>query len=116
MNAGFEDGEAIEREWTSLRIATGHETSLEKITTVMIDQLFCHLSMFEQEGFAAFLPAWKSRDALQNQEIALQYNGDIIEGLCVGIYVHGQLLVETKSQGVMCFAAGEVSLKPFYSL
>ncbi|HSD52756.1 MAG TPA: biotin--[acetyl-CoA-carboxylase] ligase [Burkholderiales bacterium] len=70
------------------------------------------LTTFGRAGFAAFREEWQWRHAYQGARVRLLAPpGRSIEGVASGVAADGALLLDT-GDGVKCFYAGEVSLRP----
>lgn len=77
----------------------------------LVTSLDTALTLFEREGFAAFLAAWHASHAHQAQPVCLQLgHGEAITGVALGVDAQGALRLETAS-GIQTFHSGEVSLR-----
>ena len=69
-----------------------------------------HYADWEQGGFKAVLPAWRSRAIGIGQDIVVRLEKDTLTGTFVDLDGDGTLLLEQAGQGVKRIAAGDIFL------
>ena len=80
------------------------------VAGAIIDELLSMLSLFDQEGFAAFRRQWQALDALRDRPAQVLLGDTVVRGTARGVDEHGALLLEHAGQ-VRTFVSGEVSLR-----
>ena len=80
------------------------------IVAALIEKLVPALAEFPQHGLTPHLSSWSACDALQDQEVRIENQGEITRGIARGIDSHGALLVETPGE-VRRFISGEVTVR-----
>lgn len=69
------------------------------------------LSLFAQQGFAAFASRWNMRHAHAGREVNIIDHGEVVHrGRALGVDASGRLLLDTE-RGEMAVLAGDVSLR-----
>jgi BirA family biotin operon repressor/biotin-[acetyl-CoA-carboxylase] ligase len=104
---------AIDRPWTDLCSELGPDSAAvnrNDLATVLLNELFETIAIFEKFGFEVFRPAWAERDVLRGRTISLDCNTRQLTGCAVGVDRDGGLLLETATEGVRVFHSGEVSV------
>lgn len=85
--------------------------SSEQLLSAVLDQLFIDLSLFGEQGFAAFSEAWNAVDLWRNRLVKVCEQGDVLqEGVCQGVDADGALCLETAA-GIKRIVSGDVSLR-----
>lgn len=85
--------------------------SSERVLDAVLDQLFADLSLFGEQGFAAFCGEWNAADLWQNRLVRIYEQTDVLqEGICRGVDADGALCIETAS-GMNRIVSGDVSLR-----
>lgn len=69
------------------------------------------LTRFAHEGFAPFIAAWRSADALRDQPVRVLEGSVERVGIARGIDQHGALQLETTSGQHIALIGGEVSVR-----
>jgi BirA family biotin operon repressor/biotin-[acetyl-CoA-carboxylase] ligase len=70
-----------------------------------------NLTVFEQQGFAAFAARWNARHAHAGRHVNIVDHGTVLHsGRASGVDAHGRLLLQTM-QGEVAVVAGDVSLR-----
>lgn len=104
------DEAAPSRPWCSLYDIT-HQTWDRNS---LLAQLFIHaqryIDLFQNHGFAPFLPLWKESDYLYGKNITILQANQSIEGVAQGITAQGELLVLDAEQHQWCIACGEATI------
>jgi len=80
------------------------------IVAALIEKLVPALAEFPRSGLTPHLADWGACDALQDQEVRIENQGEITRGIARGIDAHGALLVETPGE-VRRFISGEVTVR-----
>lgn len=89
----------------------GYSGDRNRLLAAVLAELARLLPAFEQQGFAPLLPEWEARHAMQGAPARLlQPNGDVLEGIAVGVAPDGALRFATQD-GERRVHAGEVSLR-----
>ena len=76
----------------------------------MLENLVPALAEFPHSGLAPHLAEWNACDALLDQEVRIENQGEITRGVARGIDAHGALLVEIPGE-VRRFISGEVTVR-----
>lgn len=111
VNMLSDNQQEITQPWTSISAITGNMQDRNKIAGLLINQLLQHISIFERQGLAAFLPQWHGYDALLGKEISLQHGNDIISGVANGVNEYGQLLLKHADGCTRAYSSGDVSVR-----
>ena len=111
INVNMECSELIDQEWTSIKLERKQSVDRNPIITEMINQLCSTLNKFEKEEFDYFQKKYAPLDVLKDTKFTLQDNPyDTFIGK--GIDGKGLLIAQNlKSQKIVKFGSGEVSLK-----
>ena len=67
----------------------------EAVAVALIDNLVESLTVFEAEGFGAFVASWRDRDWLRGRQITVDQSGGQISGTASGIDDDGALLLNS---------------------
>ena len=81
-----------------------------RIVVALLEKLVPALAEFPHTGLTPYLADWNSCDALFDQEVHIENQGEITRGMARGIDTHGALLVETPGE-VHRFISGEVTVR-----
>jgi BirA family biotin operon repressor/biotin-[acetyl-CoA-carboxylase] ligase len=101
----------IDQAWTDLhRLGAGRFVSRNRLAAEVLNRLVEVLTVFEQEGFAAFQDEWMEHDQLSGHEVQLEAGRNQWRGRACGVDPSGALLLDTAT-GIESFAAGELSLR-----
>jgi len=104
----------IGQPWTDLASEMNPEPGVPDrngLSATLLDELLEALERFNQNGFGAFSEAWRERDVLFGNSIALEQNGVRIDGEARGVDGDGGLLLDTGASGVQVYHSGEVSVR-----
>ena len=83
----------------------------EQMLDAVLDQLIVDLSLFAEQGFAAFCDAWNAVDLWRNRQVKICEQDQVLqEGYCRGVDTDGGLCIETLS-GIKRIVSGDVSLR-----
>jgi BirA family biotin operon repressor/biotin-[acetyl-CoA-carboxylase] ligase len=80
------------------------------IVAAMLENLVPALAQFPHAGLTPHLAEWNAVDALIDQEVRVENQGEITRGVARGIDAHGALLVEIPGE-VRRFISGEVTVR-----
>jgi BirA family biotin operon repressor/biotin-[acetyl-CoA-carboxylase] ligase len=98
----------IDQPWTDLQSQLpGY--SRNSLAALLLDALFGHLALFDEQGFAPFRGDWEHRDGLKGQAISVYGGGGPFHGVAAGIDERGALILETDAE-TLTLHSGEVSL------
>ncbi|MGD9109109.1 MAG: biotin--[acetyl-CoA-carboxylase] ligase [Gammaproteobacteria bacterium] len=104
---------AIDQPWVDLHRITGKLFDRNQLAGVLIDQFMDKLSLFQQEGLAAFMQKCKQLDICLDQPVCIVTPDGKVTGVARGIDEHGYLRLETQSGKIKIFPAGEISLRQY---
>ena len=111
VNSKACDLQQIGRPCTSLGDIYGRSINRLELLAAMIKSIEDDIPRFIANGFDAFSPQWKQKDALQDQQVIAIQGTNPIEGCVQGIGPQGQLILKLKNKDVVYLDAGEVTLK-----
>lgn len=107
----------IDRPWTDLDSELNAEAhgdpvrvNRNELSSLLLNELIESIGFFETSGFEVFRPAWSDLDLLRGENVSLNYNGRQVAGIAAGVDRDGGLLLQTATDGIQVFHAGEVSL------
>ncbi len=100
---------AIDQPWTDLTTILGECPPRPLLAAELLNRLLplYHHYPQQHEDFAA---AWAEFDALADQAICIDYQGQPLQGIAQGVDQEGQLCVATV-QGLRTFSSGEVTIR-----
>lgn len=81
-----------------------------KLAGTLLNELIKTIVLFQNEGFQAFIPLWKSLDATSNREINVQTVQGQIKGIGRGINAQGHFLLEHANGEIKHYSSGEISI------
>ena len=110
VNMGTINSEAIGQPWVDLQTILGRYLERNRLAGLLLDELLCAATQFQQSGLAPFLAEWRSHDICRNRLVELHFPNAVQEGIARGIDNHGALLLEIEGV-VRPYHAGEVSLR-----
>lgn len=82
----------------------------ERVLAICLKHLQRGLDDYASHGFAALHSEWQARHAWHGTTVRISGGGDDIVGLCHGVDIDGNLLLETPT-GLRTVASGDVSLR-----
>jgi BirA family biotin operon repressor/biotin-[acetyl-CoA-carboxylase] ligase len=105
-------GEAIDQPWTELSALAGTgELSRNRLSAILIDNLFEVLGVFDGQGLEPFQDEWRTHDVMAGRPVSLQLPHARVQGTARGIDAGGALRVETAHGSEERFLCGEISLR-----
>jgi BirA family biotin operon repressor/biotin-[acetyl-CoA-carboxylase] ligase len=107
MPASEADGE-IDQPWTDLHSRLP-ECSRNRLAALLLEELFEHLDLFNENGFPPFRKYWQQMDGLKGQTIDVFAGKQKHRGIARGIDDSGALLLDTGKE-VLSLHSAEVSL------
>lgn len=81
-----------------------------KLAGTLLNELIKTVVLFQNQGFQAFIPIWKSLDATFNSEINVQTVQGQIKGIGRGINAQGHFLLEHPNGEIKHYSSGEISI------
>lgn len=102
---------AVDQPWTALDQAGFRQAERNRLAGALLNKLLTALQMFEQAGFAPFMPLWQQFDCSFGRELALHTVAGAVHGRGLGVNQSGALLLELPDGSVQRFHGGEVSLR-----
>ena len=81
------------------------------LAAAVISECVQGLETFGREGFAPFLSAWRTADALRDRPVRIHGGDGVRDGFARGIDAHGALQVERADGVIESVLAGEVSVR-----
>jgi BirA family biotin operon repressor/biotin-[acetyl-CoA-carboxylase] ligase len=94
---------------TSLRLASGKELDRIRLLRRVLETLESRYAELMKKGFHSILPAWLSRAAMMNKEIALSQAGTVFSGVVKGLSPEGALILQSNGTE-KTFFAGDVTI------
>lgn len=112
INVRMPDAAAQEigQPWTDLIRCLGEAPSRNTLAAAVLEALIESLRVFEREGLARFLEAWREHDVMAGKSVQLHLPNAVIAGEAQGIDDQGALLLRVGDE-LRRFAAGEISLR-----
>lgn len=109
LNANITKAEkdCIDQPWTSLALISGEAQNRNTLISLIIEQFFSHLTLFEQAGLPPFLDQWEQYDILRGKEVTLENAYGSHNGIAAGVNARGQLLIKTPN-GVSAHTSGNL--------
>lgn len=106
------DAAMIDQAWTDLsRIMDGRPIARNRLTGVLLNELFPVLADFEINGLSSYLDEWRSYDCLAGLPVCI-YQGEFARvGKAGGIDENGLFRLIDSDGKACCFASGEVSFR-----
>lgn len=102
----------IDQRWTELDAILAQPLDRNTIVAQCLDRLLPALEAFPAAGFAPHRAAWRRRDALREQRIAIHAGeGTTHEGQAAGVDAHGRLRVIDADGRIRVFTQGDVSVR-----
>ena len=101
---------SIDQPWSDLEQLAGRGISRNRLAGRLTEHLLDVMTVFENDGFEAFMDEWRRHDLVAGQEVQLLLAGSVVSGRAHGIDPSGALLVHTGGEARR-FASGEVSLR-----
>jgi len=86
------------------------QATRERVLAICLKHLQRGLDDYASHGFAALHSEWQARHAWHGTTVRISGGGDDIIGLCHGVDIDGNLLLETPT-GLRTVASGDVSLR-----
>lgn len=108
ININLDATTAISQPWTSLKQIIGENQDRNKVTAMLIAQLYNDLSRFAQEGLSGFLSAWFQHDYLLGKSITLKNAQGEHTGVSEGIDKLGRLLLRAHDGAITAYSAGQI--------
>jgi len=103
--------EQIDHAWVDIATLTQTKPQRNKLAGLVLDQILTCLSLFEQQGFAAFKAAWRQSDLSYGKRVKIITPTTTFEGIGHGIDEKGCFLLQNPQGDVQRFSSGEVSLR-----
>lgn len=100
----------ISQHWSSLLNTTGQYHDRNDLCAALIDSLIDYLERFSSGTFASFMEEWQKRDCLVNFPIAVISASKHQEGICMGVDVHGHLLLKTADKNIVTCSSGDTTI------
>ncbi len=110
INMTHAPDDAIQQNWTSVRLQTGKYHDRNPCCRLLIQQLEQVIPQFEAEGFRPFMPAWKDKDALIGQPIQVKLGERVVSGEADGVNEQGQLCLYLPNSQTIALSSGETRL------
>ncbi len=103
--------ESIEQAFTD--VAREIEGTLDRnaLCARLIDKLWGHLCVFEQEGLQPFIKYWHKHDQFIEKSVRLITGEKHVEGVCKGIDSGGALLLANNAGVIKPYYGGEISVR-----
>lgn len=111
VNMPLQADTPINQAWTSLNKILRRQHDRNKITGLLINQLFYYLTRFEQNGLKKFMRQWQKYDCLYGKNISLENQPKPIMGIAAGVNEHGNLLLRHDDNVIRAYSAGNISIK-----
>ncbi len=111
-NASYPEMQAVDQPWVGLDDALNSERGLSRnrLSALLVTELFAVLNQFEQSGFAVFREEYLACDALLQKQIVVQQGAQSLTGLAAGVDEQGCLLLQNEN-GISTVNFGEVSVR-----
>lgn len=100
----------VRKRAVSLRMATGHELSRQRLCAALINDVFAYCGRYTSEGIASVFDEYCENSAIIGKEIRIVCAGGTLTGVCEGFCEDGAVIVRV-GQERKTFRAGEVSLR-----
>ena len=110
LNMPCQAGKLIDQAWTDVNKIAAHPVARNKLTAVLVQELFSLLSDYHKCGFSTCREEWLCHDAYANQQVTLLLMDKSVQGTARGVNESGALLVEINGQ-LHAFSGGEISLR-----
>lgn len=95
---------------TSLREETGRSFSREDVAFLLCDYFEKWYQIFLCEGFAPVRERWLARSGMTGSRVRVLFQGEVQEGVVVGIDLDGALLLDDELGAVRRIIAGDASI------
>lgn len=105
-----ESAAEIGQAWTDVHSALGRRVPRSRLLGAILAKLLPLLSRYEDEGFAAWRPAWERRDALVGRTVVAHLHGGTVVGEACGLAADGALRLRT-AEGEQLIHGGEVTVR-----
>jgi BirA family transcriptional regulator, biotin operon repressor / biotin---[acetyl-CoA-carboxylase] ligase len=111
VNIAAEDFDPAYRETaTSLREETGRNFPREDVAVLLCDHFEKWYQVFLSEGFAPVRERWLAHSRMTGNRVRVQFQGEVQEGVVVGLDPDGALLLEDERGAVRRIIAGDASI------
>jgi BirA family biotin operon repressor/biotin-[acetyl-CoA-carboxylase] ligase len=111
VNISAEDFDPAHRkEATSLREETGRSFPREDVAFLLCDYFEKWYRIFLREGFAPIRERWLARSGMTGSRVRVIFQGEVLEGVVVGIDLDGALLLADELGAVRRIIAGDASI------
>ncbi len=111
VNMAVEDFDPTHRHTaTSLREETGRNISREDAAFLLCDSFEKWYQIFLGEGFACVRKQWLARSGMTGSRVRVLFQGEVQEGVVVGIDLDGALLLDDERGAVRRIIAGDASI------
>ena len=101
----------IDQPWVDVARALGKSVSRNVLAASLINKVFHHLTLFEQNGFDDFQAQWQRYDLLKGREISVRLAEKTEHGIAQGVDQQGALLVRLSDGQIKRYYSGEVSVR-----
>lgn len=101
----------IDQAWTALDTVGYSPVMRNKFAGLLLEELLVSLQEYERAGFASFVQRWAVVDDLLGKQVILSNNAERIDGICRGVGINGELLLELSSGVTQAFVGGELSIR-----
>jgi len=111
VNVAVEDFDPVYRKTaTSLREETGRSFPREDVAFLLCDYFEKWYQILLHEGFAPVRERWLARSGMTGSRVRVLFQGDVQEGVVVGIDLDGALLLDDELGVVRRIIAGDASI------
>ncbi|MDR3477143.1 MAG: biotin--[acetyl-CoA-carboxylase] ligase [Gammaproteobacteria bacterium] len=78
---------------------------------LLINEILHGLSVYQQQGFRAFINEWQQLDVMRGKEVTVHRVLETVTGTMEGINEKGELLLKSSDNTLRTFHCGEVSVR-----
>lgn len=111
VNMSNTKGEPIPAEWADVQMLSDNPVNRNELTGVLLNELIKTLTVFQNQGFSAFIEKWKSFDLVAGKQVSVLTPTAVFQGIGRGIDERGLFLLEDETGALKSFSSGEVSVR-----
>ena len=110
INVNMQKNEAVDQQWTSVRLETGSAVDRNHLVARLGMQLQNYLGRHKESGFAALQVEWEQNHLWQGRAVSLIAGASQIDGEVLGVDHQGALRLSVDGTEKM-YSGGELSLR-----
>lgn len=103
--------DTIDQPWVDLQSITQTPPDRNQLAGLLLNELICSVQLFDKEGLAPFLDAWRQLDAMIGKKVTLNTPHHKINGVMKNISDRGELIVLCENHQEKRYLSGELSLR-----